>query len=133
MNRKWVYLIAAAVIYNETQRKRKSAPVYYLKNLWKNYNAVTIPPFGIFIKESCRGNTMLLQHELVHWEQYQREGLLNFILGYHKENSQKGYDLNKYEIEARLKSGECKECIVNYTSCVRAGKALTVSNPFFRL
>ena len=42
-----------------------------------------------------------LLHELKHVDQYEKLGLTAFILTYLKESFQKGYHLNKLEIEAR--------------------------------
>lgn len=119
-------------LWEEHQRKRSQVSVFYVNNLWNNYNAVTVPPFGIFILKSEKGNCALLQHELIHWRQYQQEGLLPFIYNYYRENQMSGYENNKYEIEARIESGELPECIYNYSECVRCGNSITVYNPKFR-
>ena len=58
-----------AIIYNAIQRKRNTPPVFYKKKLLNNYNARTIPPFGIYIKDSEKENKELLNHELIHWKQ----------------------------------------------------------------
>ncbi|MCH2194731.1 hypothetical protein [Kordia sp.] len=123
--------LAVFLAYNEIQKK-KEAPVYYTNRIIGGFNGITIPPFGIFIKESERDNKMLLEHERIHWMQYQREGLFPFLKNYIKQHRDKGYDNNPYEIEARLLSGECVECLQGYTKCVRNGKALTVQNTGFR-
>jgi len=121
--------ISAAIIYNEIQ-KRRHTPIYFLKKIAKNYNARTIPPFGIYIKKSESGNKSLLEHELVHWKQYQEKGLIKFYSDYAKEMKQFGYDKMPMEKEARKNENEyCKD---NYTECVRTGQAKTVFNPNFR-
>ena len=117
-------------IYNYRQRHNNYPKIFYKDNLPFNYNANTIPPFGIFISKKEKGNGMLLKHEMVHWNQYQKEGLLKFCFGYIKENIKNGYDGNKYEKEALIKSGE--KAIDNYTNSVRNGTALTIYNPNFR-
>ena len=75
---------------------------------------------------------MLIDHEKIHWKQYQREGLLPFLANYFSEHVKKGYDHNPYEIEARMISGEKRECYTNYTDCIINGTANTVHNTNFR-
>ncbi len=122
-------IIVCSVIYNEFQ-KRSEPNIFYRKNLAGNYNAKTIPPFGIFIKESERGNTALLEHEKVHWKQYREKGLVKFYYQYIKELKTYGYDQMPMEKEAR--ANETEYCKNNYTQCVREGKAKTIHNPKFR-
>jgi hypothetical protein len=93
-------------------------------------NAVTLPPFGIFINIKQRRNLQLLRHELRHWAQYERMGLVRFCIGYMAANIKYGYDHNPFEIEAR--SNENHFARYNYTEAVRTGLARTVSNPNFR-
>lgn len=95
-----------------------------------NYSARTIPPFGIYIKESEKDNQALIDHELIHWKQYQDGGLLNYYLTYASQMKQYGYDKMPMEQEARTNESDyCKE---NYTECVKDGQAKTVYNPNFR-
>lgn len=115
--------------YNKKQ-KAKAPKVYYRKKLIGSLNAKTVPPVGIFIKESERNNQALLNHELVHWQQYQREGLLKFYFKYLFQQLKNGYDGNEYEIEARC--NETEYCRLNYTECVRRGLAKTIHDPNFR-
>lgn len=113
------------------QRKNDHPKIFYKKKLFNNYNGFNIPPFGIFIKESEKDNQALLDHELIHWKQFQREGLLGFLVGYSTHAICNGYDENPYEIEARTVENEyCKH---HYTECVRNGTAKTVYNPNFRI
>ena len=120
----------AFIAYCAKQRKNNNIKIFYRKKLVNNYNGYIMPPFGVFIKESEKGNKALIEHELIHWKQFQREGLIPFLVNYSKEASQKGYDKNPYEKEARTaEDGYCKE---NYTECVRNGTAKTVYNPNFR-
>lgn len=128
-------LLGAAVggfmIYNYFQKHRRDVPIYYKPRLSGNYNAMTVPPFGIYILESERENANLLAHELVHWRQYQEQGLIPFYLNYLNQLSQYGYDNMPMEIEARyLENDYCRN---NYTECVRKGQAITVHNPNFRI
>ena len=120
------------LIYAELQRKNNNPNIFYRKKLFGNYNGYAAFPIGIFIKESEKDNKMLHDHEMVHWKQFQREGFLPFLLKYGWEALTKGYDANKFEIEARELSGEKEECFTNYTSCVREGFARTVKNTNFR-
>lgn len=123
--------VIAFAVYVSRQRKNNEPKIFYRKKLIGNYTARTIPPFGIVIKESEKGNQELLDHELIHWKQFQREGLITFLMNYSRENKNKGYDQNKYEIEAR--TAESNYCKLNYTECVRNGTAKTVYNPNFRM
>jgi len=111
------------------KRQKSNVSVYYVNSILGNYNALTIPPIGIFITKSERGNQELLNHELLHWEQYKREGLI-MIPKYIVENLRNGYDKNSYEIESRVNENDY--CKYNYTECVRSGISKTLSNPNFR-
>ena len=122
----------AFLMYARRQRKNNNPKIFYRKKLIGGYNGYAAFPFGIFIKESERNNKMLLEHEMVHWRQFQKEGFLPFLINYSIESINKGYDNNSYEIEARLLSGEKPECIENYTACVKFGCANTVENKNFR-
>jgi hypothetical protein len=117
--------------YSEKQRKNDSPPVFFKKSLPGNYNGFIIPPFGIFITERNRNNVKLMEHEMVHWKQFQREGLIKFIIGYSIEAITKGYDKNKYEVEARFNEDD-PYCVTNNTECVRTGRSIVVNNPNFR-
>jgi hypothetical protein len=116
-------------LYNAKQRKNDNPKIYFRKNMFGNYNGRTIPPFGIFIKESQRENKNLIEHELIHWKQYQRLGLSKFYSQFKNELQQYGYDKAPLEIEARFIENDF--CKTNYTECVRNGKSLTVFNPNF--
>ncbi len=124
-------ILLAFAVYCKMQRKNDFPKIFYPKKPLRNYNGYIVPPFGVVIKESEKGNTALLEHEMVHWKQFQREGLVPFLVNYSKEAKKVGYDKNKYEKEARtVENGYCKE---NYTECVRKGWANTVYNPNFRV
>jgi hypothetical protein len=122
--------LLGAIIYNAIQRRKDVPPVYVRKSLSGNYNAITIPPFGIFITEKEKDNQALLDHEMVHWRQYQQMGLIPFYLEYARQKKEYGYDKMPLEIEAR--HNESLYCQTNYTDCVRNGSAVTVYNPDFR-
>ena len=121
--------MAAFMIYN-AWKKNKNPSIYITNKLPKNFNATTIPPFGIYINESEKDNQALIKHELIHWKQYQEKGLLHYYLDYFRQLKKFGYDKMPMEEDARKnENGFCKE---NYTECVRDGTAKTVHNPDFR-
>lgn len=121
--------LALLWLYSEQQRKKKPA-VRFTKKLPHNYHAATLPPFGVWIVEKEKANKKLLDHELIHWEQFQRMGLFGFWWQYLVEALKHGYDANALEVEARY--AEDDYCKINYTYCVQKGIAKTVSDPKFR-
>ena len=125
MNKSLIFF-AGVLLYSELQRNNSSPSIFYVRELPSGFNALTIPPVGIFILEKHRFNVELLEHELIHWEQFQREGFLPFTYGFIKEYILKGYDLNSYEIEARFNESEF--CKTNYSYCVEAGLSNTVDS-----
>ena len=106
--------------------------VFYLKKLPKNFNAQSIPPFGIFVSKKEKDNQILLNHEKHHWKEYKKRGAILFYLKYFYEYLVYGYDKMPLEIEARKEVKETKFCQENYTQCVRTNKAITVQNDKFR-
>lgn len=122
-------LLVAHLILKEQRKKEPN--IAYVNKLPFGYNAQTLPPFGILIKKEHARNANLLQHELIHWRQYQRQGLLLYYLNYLANQLQHGYDNNPMEVEARV--NESDYCRTHYTECVRAGKAATLHDPNFRL
>ena len=125
-------VIGATIIFvGYCLRKRFTGPdIFYRSELPHGYNAMTVPPFGIFILESERGNDALLQHEMMHWDQFVRNGLLPYYGRYFFEMHKYGYDNMPMELEAR--QNECEPCRREYTKCVRMGIADTVYAPDFR-
>jgi hypothetical protein len=121
--------IGALTIYSMSQRKKK--PDLFVKSsLPFGFNAITVPPFGIFIKKDHADNKALLQHELIHWRQYQNAGLLRYYVCYGCQLAKYGYDGMPMEQEARVNENDyCKE---NYTECVRCGLSNTVCADNFR-
>jgi len=80
--------------------------IYICKKLiHKRWRGMTIPPFGIFIRECCLTES-LLKHEKAHWEQYLRMGLFMFYLNYFKGIIKFGYWDSPMEIEARSKEND---------------------------
>ena len=122
-------IVGFLALFNSVQKKNNNPKIFVKKKLGGNYNARTIPPFGIWITEAQKNNQELIKHELIHWKQYQQKGLLKFYLDYKKQLDQYGYDNMPMEIEAR--ANETDFCKTNYTYCVRNGLAKTVFNPKF--
>jgi hypothetical protein len=75
--------------------------IYYVDSLPGKYRGMCIPPFGIFILKKHKGNKKILQHDLIHWKQYQKQGFLDFYLRYLIEFIFIGYDKMPMEMEAR--------------------------------
>lgn len=124
-------VIGAAFFVDYNYRQIQKQPKIFVREaLPNNLNAMCFPPFGIFVTEEQKDNDNLLEHELVHWVQYQRMGLIPFYLQYVGECVFYGYDHSPMEIEARF--NECEYCRLNYSECVRNGMAATVFNPNFR-
>jgi len=80
--------------------------IYYVRWVLPPYRAMTIPPFGIFIKKRYKNDKRILNHEIIHWEQYQKLGLLTFYFRYFKQFIKYGYDKMPMEIEARYEEDE---------------------------
>jgi hypothetical protein len=102
--------------------------IYYVDWVPFNYNGFATP-LGIFINKKHRHSKALLNHEVRHYNQ-QQQGGLSFYIDYIKEHFNKGYDRNKYEIDARI--DESPFCQKNYTYCVRNGLAKSAFNKNFR-
>lgn len=124
-----IYSIIGLFAYSQYKRKLNYVNVYYVDSMPNSYNGMSIPPFGVFIDKSEKDNDVLLAHELIHWNQFRREGMM-MLPRYILETWKNGYDKNKYEIEAF--QNEDKYCRKHYTECVRSGVAKTVYNPNFR-
>jgi hypothetical protein len=69
----------------------------------RGFAGVTLPPFGIFIIEERLTDDALIQHEKVHWAQYQRMGFFRFYLTYLWQVLRYGYRDAPMEVEARQK------------------------------
>lgn len=65
---------------------------------------ITLPPFGILVERraDCPG---LRAHELVHWEQYRRFGLVRFYVKILWQYLRYGHDRAPMEREAVERSG----------------------------
>ena len=86
--------------------------IFYVKWLIPPFRAMTIPPFGIFILHKYKGDDQVLQHDLIHWKQYKRMGIIMYYLRYIVQLIFIGYDTMPMEMEARQK--EKYEDIYNY-------------------
>jgi hypothetical protein len=75
--------------------------IYYVKWLIRPFRAMTIPPFGIFILNKYKGDNQILQHDLIHWQQYKRMGIFMYYFRYIIQLIIIGYDTMPMEMEAR--------------------------------
>jgi len=65
------------------------------------FDAITLPPFGIYCKAERMDDHVLCAHEMCHWGQYQRMGAIKFYLSYLWLSFRHGYWMNPMEVEAR--------------------------------
>lgn len=114
-----------------SMKRRKEKPNLIIRDeLPFGFNAMTIPPIGIFVSRCNLDNEKLLRHELIHWKQYSERGLVGYYLGYALQALQFGYDKMPMEHEARWNEDAYAKS--NYTEAVRSGDADTVYDPDFR-
>lgn len=125
--------IGAVLLLDFLVAKVNKPKIFIVDNLPLNYNAQTIPPFGIYIKRNHSKNPKLIQHEMIHWKQYKKTGAIIFYLKYLAQKSLYGYDKMPMEIESRIATGENTKCLYNYTKCVKNGNSSTIYNPNFRV
>lgn len=121
---------AVCLLEYNSQQIETDAPIIVVDELPGGFNALCVPPFGVFVKRDQEQNESLLEHELVHWQQFQQRGLLSFYSEYLQQWLTCGYDAMELEKEARF--NECEFCREHYSYCVRNGIAKTVYNPNFR-
>lgn len=57
-------------------------------------------------KEDFLKDEKWVRHEMCHIRQFKKHGFFPFILKYLLESLRRGYDQNKYEIEARMAENE---------------------------
>lgn len=131
MNAAGLLALLGAVCIAEYNRKQieKLPDIILVDSLPGNMNAICFPPVGIFLTREQADNMNLIEHEIVHWQQYQELGLLPFYLSYAGQYCLYGYDQMKMEQDARFIENDF--CKVNYRQCVREGTAKTVYNPNF--
>lgn len=84
----------------------KNPTIRYVKWLLPPFRAMTIPPFGIFIKEVHKGDAQILAHDLIHWKQYERMGFFMYYFRYFAQLLLIGYDTMPMEMEARQHDSE---------------------------
>lgn len=123
--------VVTALVIIKNEIAIKQAPKLILVGfLPYNYHAMTIPPFGIFIRKDQAQNQNLIDHEMVHWQQYQQMGLVAYHARYLKELLTYGYDSMPMEVKARFVENDF--CKTHYTDCVRTGQAKTINDNLFR-
>ena len=67
-----------------------------------NFDGITLPPFGIYVRAEKIDDVALLRHERMHWIQYQRlDSAWKFYIKYLWLSLRYGYRNNPMEIEAR--------------------------------
>ena len=97
--KKYVLLLIFSVFILSILKKDK---IYYTPfDIPGSQMAATIPPFGTFIEVKYKGNLSILNHELVHWDQYNRMGFADFYITYISEYIKHGRKYGPMEIEAR--------------------------------
>jgi hypothetical protein len=65
------------------------------------FTGITLPPWGIYLREDLMGDEELRRHESVHWAQYERMGALTYYVKYLWLSLRYGYRNNPMEVEAR--------------------------------
>jgi hypothetical protein len=131
---KKLLIISSAILITHValREMRKRPPtVYYRKHIPGNFNGIALAPVGIFIMEKHRSNKALIDHEKIHWQQYQRMGLIPYYFNYLRDLMRYGYDKHPMEIEAR-QNEKSTWVQTNYTEAVRKGYSMTAFNPNFR-
>ncbi len=110
-------IIGAFGLYCIVQRFNKNPKIWY-RDLPLDKESKTIFPFGIIINNNnpehttikdgyvSFGKDSLLKHEMTHWNQFRKDGLLLFKLKYAMYNKKYGYFKNPYEVEAFKNSGQ---------------------------
>lgn len=97
---------------NMKQKAFKLPKIYYVRWVIPPFRAMTIPPFGIFIKKEFKDNDQILNHDLIHWQQYKRMGLFMYYFRYFFQLITIGYDTMPMEMEAR--QGDDEQTKWNY-------------------
>ena len=91
---------------------KREPKIRYVQWVLPPFRAMTIPPFGIFIKKEFEGDKQILEHDLIHWKQYERMGLFMYYFRYFMQLLLIGYDTMPMEMEAR--QGDDDETKWNY-------------------
>jgi len=98
-----IVIVLLYLVYINEKGKKKPAKVRYVNILPPPRQAMTIPPFGVFILEKHRGSEVIHRHEKCHWQQYQEKGLLSFYTDYFGHTIEHGYSGNEMEKECYIK------------------------------
>lgn len=118
MNKKYLILIGVVVIllfvftlYGAYKRKQEPKVIFYRQPVDKGGKQIVgraLIPFYIKVNLDAEVNKLhpegyknVLNHELYHWKQFQREGLWGFYFKYLYYFIKYPHDKNPYEIEAR--------------------------------
>ena len=128
-----VLLVGAGLLVTHLalrELRKKPPQIKVVDYIPGNFNGLALPPFAVYVTQANADNQELINHELIHWKQYQRMGLIPFYANYLRDYIIHGYDLHPMEQEAR--SNENFYCRTNYTECIRDGQAATAHNPDFR-
>jgi len=65
------------------------------------FRGITLPPFGIYVLAEHIDSERLSRHEMAHWAQYERMGVVRFYVRYVWLTIRHGYRQNPMEVEAR--------------------------------
>ena len=65
------------------------------------FHGIALPPFGVYILSERLSSDRLIRHEMTHWQQYQRMGVVKFYALYLWYSIRYGYRGNPMEKEAR--------------------------------
>jgi hypothetical protein len=88
-------------VKNVRSKIKKQPKIFYPKYVVPPFRAMTIPPFGIFVKHEFKNDNQILAHDLVHWQQYERMGIVMYYFRYLIQLLLIGYDTMPMEMEAR--------------------------------
>lgn len=86
--------------------------VIYVKSIFIPFRAVCLAPLFILIRKEYKGHFGLLRHEVIHWKQCKRMGIVLFYTRYILQYILFGYDNMPMELEAR--QGEDHYGLWNY-------------------
>lgn len=84
----------------------KHPKIFYSKWFPFYFRGIMIPFIGIVIKEEYKTSTRLMNHEMIHWYQFKRMGVILFITRYVFQLIFIGYDTMPMEMEARQNEEE---------------------------
>ncbi len=83
---------------------KDSNPRHYVSNWFPLYfRAIMIPFIGIIFRRGNEFDDVLIEHEIIHWKQFERMGFIMFIIRYILQLICLGYDTMPMEMEARQK------------------------------